>query len=324
MRTLIAAALAYCLSYVTTPAVTALSWKIGAVDIPADWRRMHFENIPRGGGMAIFFAFFVCCLAFGEHSIWLNCTLGGGILMLGVGLIDDVVCLGAWSKFFFQFAVATASVLGCGLESGRNVFFSILWVLLLTNAHNFIDGLDGLFAGCAALEGSALGLLYFLLGRTDAMLPPLVLALACLAFRTYNRYPAQIFAGDCGSGTVGFLFGMLSLPLFYDFSIQTVALAPLFLFAYPLTDLVTAVLRRLCRGKSPFAADRGHLHHRICAAGLTQVQCGGVLQILCVSLCIVGVLLGSEDLQLFAGIGCLGAVIVLLSIRHFILDLANR
>lgn len=314
--------LVFALCYVLVPPVTALAWRIGAVDVPRDWRRMHPKSIPRAGGLAIYLSFLIGCIAIGSPSSFLICTLGGGALLLAVGLADDIFCLGAWTKLLFQIATATAAVLGSGIVSGRKAFWAVLWVLTLTNAHNFIDGLDGLFAGCAAIECGALCLCFVALGNSADVIPPLLLGGSCLAFRHYNRFPAQIFAGDCGSGTVGFLLGMFSLPLFGNFSLRLSLLAPFFVFAYPLTDLFTAVLRRILRGKSPFAADRGHLHHRICAAGLTQPRCGDVLLLITAALGGVGVLISTDRFLLAAGIACLAAAILMMRIRRFIANFA--
>ncbi len=313
--------LTFCVTYVLVPPVIALSWKIGAVDVPCDWRRMHHQSIPRAGGMAIFASFLLGCMLLGEPTSFLMCAYGGGVLLFAVGLADDLFCLGAWSKLLFQIAAATAAVLGSGITSGVGSFFAIVWVLTLTNAHNFIDGLDGLFAGCAAIEGIGLCLVYALLGMGKLIAPPLLLALSCLAFRSFNHYPAQLFAGDCGSGTVGFLLGMLSLPLFFGGG-GTEVLSPLFLFAYPLTDLLAAVVRRLLRGKNPFLADRGHLHHRICAAGVTQVQCGAVLLLMGAALGSIGVLISVERMYFLAGLVCLLTVFLMMRIRRFIADFA--
>ena len=320
MTVLLCCLLVFALCYVLVPPVIGLAWRIGAVDVPCDWRRMHPESIPRAGGLAIYFSFFTGCLMLGRPSLFLSCALGGGALILAVGLADDIFCLGAWTKLFFQVAASVAAVLGSGVASGRSTFAAVLWVLALTNAHNFIDGLDGLFAGCAAIEGVALCLALALCGLGTYAVVPLLLAAACFAFRGFNRFPAQIFAGDCGSGSVGFLLGMLSLPLFARTPLGVGSLAPLLIFAYPLTDLFTAVLRRLMRGKSPFAADRGHLHHRICAAGLTQPQCGGVLLSITTALGIVGVLMGNTKYLLLASLACLVAVALMIRIRRFILN----
>lgn len=316
-------ALAFALCFVSVPVVIALSWRIGAVDVPCDWRRMHCKSIPRAGGIAIFFAFVIACLVVEIPNRHLSCTIGGGLLMLTVGLTDDILCLDAWVKFFYQTAIATATVLGSGALDGKAAIFMILWVVTLTNAHNFIDGLDGLFAGCAAIEGFALSVALAIWGFTAYSAAAVLLSVSCLAFRFYNRYPAEIFAGDCGSCTVGFLLGMLSLPLFGVAGGGTTSFfyfTPLFLFAYPLTDLVTAVTRRVMRGKSPFAADRGHLHHRITAAGLTHPQCGAALMLVTGGLCTVGVLMVSEAYLGFASISCLAVVALMIGIRRFILD----
>lgn len=312
--------LSFFLCFVLVPPVIGISWRIGAVDIPADWRRMHRVSIPRGGGIAIFLAFLISVCAWGLPSRFLACTLAGGTLLLTVGLADDIFCLGAGIKLFYQIVITMAAVLGSGISVGWGAVLSVLWVVTLTNAHNFIDGLDGLFAGCSAIEGGALCLIYALMGATQAAVPCLLLSLSCLAFRYYNRYPASVFAGDCGSGTVGFLLGMLSLPLFGELSLGMQSVAPLLIFAYPLTDLFTSVLRRLLRGKSPFYADRGHLHHRITAAGLTHPQCGGVLLAISASLSTVGVLIGMGGDPLPASLACLAAVLLLMRIRRYILD----
>ena len=272
-----ACALSFLLCFVLVPAVGALSWKIGAVDVPRDWRRMHRQSIPRGGGIAIFAAFFVACMLLGEWSRGVACALAGGLLILLVGLADDIFCLSPLAKLFFQASVATAAVLGSRLTAEWGIPLGILWVVTLTNAHNFIDGMDGLFAGCAAIEGGVLFAALALTGRLEMEFAPLLLCGSCLGFFCFNRYPARIFAGDCGSGAVGFLLGMLSLELFDVPRLDFAMLTPFLIFAYPLTDLLTAVLRRTLRGKNPFAADRGHLHHRLSAVGLAQPQCVRVL-----------------------------------------------
>lgn len=312
--------LSFLLCYVSVPLISALAWRIGAVDVPCDWRRMHHKSIPRAGGISIFLAFWVSCMVLGMASRFLTCALGGGALLLLVGLADDIFCLDAWVKFFFQVAATTAAVLGSGIAEGKVAVLAILWVVMLTNAHNFVDGLDGLFAGVSAVEGIALCLTLLVLGLTDLALPPLLLALACLAFRSFNRYPAEIFAGDCGSGTVGFLLGFLSLPLFGAVEMGLGELSPLLLFGYPLTDLLGAVIRRLLRGKSPFGADRAHLHHRICDAGLTHPQCGGVLILISAGLGILGILLSAERFSVAACLACVAMVFLLMRIRRFIVD----
>ena len=304
------------------PTVIALAWRIGAVDDPGEWRRMHARSIPRAGGLAIFSAFALACLAMGAFSRPLSCMLGGGFLLLLVGLADDIFSLGAASKLFFQFAVVLACVMGEGSFSGARLAFGVLWVLALANAHNFIDGLDGLFAGTAAVECVLLALSLQLSGAGEGIAPSLLLGAACVGFLLYNRHPASVFAGDCGSVTVGFLLGLLTLPLFHLPTRNASALSPLFLFAYPLTDLGTAVLRRFLRGRSPFSADRAHLHHRLTDAGLSQPRCVAILHLISAALGLIGVLLILPRFLPFASLACAASALLLIGIRHFITDFA--
>lgn len=308
----------FALTFVLTPTVIALSWKIGAVDVPQDRRRMHREKMPRCGGLAVMIPIFFGCYISGNVSHFLLCALCGAGLMMAVGLADDMFCLGAFPKLLFQIAAATASVLGSGVAEGNTVIFAVLWVVVLTNAHNFIDGMDGLLSGCASMEALLLLAVYLLIGSAELVEVSLFLALACLAFRLFNRYPAQIFAGDCGSQSIGFLLGMLSLPLFAAPTVFIGNLSPLFIFAYPLIDLSSSVLRRILHGRSPFSADMAHLHHRIYAAGLSQPECCAALMSATVSLGTVGVLLISEALWAYASIACVIATLVLLRIRAYV------
>ena len=159
---------AFLLAYVTTPSVRVLAFRIGAVDVPLDGRRIHKKPIPRIGGVAIYFGFLITSMLFCDVSrelvtIW----IGGGVLVI-LGIIDDVVRLNAWIKLIVQLLVAGFAVwngtvinhvnLGGGYVS-LGVFsipLSILWIAGLTNAINFIDGLDGLLAGIAMISLSTI------------------------------------------------------------------------------------------------------------------------------------------------------------------------
>lgn len=304
-------------SMVFTPLAARIGRRIGALDVPTDWRRMHKEAIPRCGGIAIFLSFSLSCLAVCRGGSFFSSLLVGGAILFFLGLTDDVFCVSAWVKLAVQTVAAVFAVLLSGI-GGRGVIFAVLWLLLLTNAHNFVDGLDGLFAGVAAMEGVSLCVIFLILGKENYALPSLLLAAACLGFRHFNRFPARIFAGDCGSETVGFLLGILSLPLFWEIPVGIGDLTPLFLFAYPLTDLSTAVLRRLLRGKSPFSADRAHLHHRVCDAGVPHPQCTNILLLISASMSGIAVLLCRERSFLYAGIACLLTAFLLIRLRTFI------
>lgn len=289
--------------YVLTPVVIRIAWYIGAVDVPLDGRRMHRRSIPRDGGIAIFLSFLLGLAVLNEWDTYLLSLAFGCAIMMLVGLADDIFGLGAWAKLLFQTAVAVAAVWGSGIVEGVWAIAAVFWVVLLINAHNFIDGMDGLLCGCCAVECLMLGACFFVAGEGILGIVALYLLASCLAFRIYNRYPAHVFAGDCGSEALGFALGILSLPLFAR-GIHLSSLSPLFIFAYPIIDLFSAVVRRILHGYSPFRADRAHLHHRVFASGISHAECTNILMSLCAMSGVLGVLISSESLWLLAGILC--------------------
>ena len=146
---IIAATCAFALS----PLCCRLAVKIGAVDIPADERRMHTRATPRVGGLAVFFAFAAASAVFGATDASLVPVLSGGLVIISVGLLDDIYRISPWQKLIFQTAAATvAAIFG---EWELPIGLSVLWLVFLSNAFNLIDGLDGLCTRVAVF--SALG-----------------------------------------------------------------------------------------------------------------------------------------------------------------------
>lgn len=318
----IAIVMCFASSMLLTPVVARMAWRIGAIDVPRDWRRMHTDSVPRTGGLAVFASFAGAVLLFCPHTAAVCTGLAGGAAVCCIGLADDVQPLSPFARLAVQTLAAIAGTAGAGIRNPIGFLGAVFWLLAVTNAHNLIDGLDGLLAGTAVLEGVGLALLLFLAGQGGNCLQSLLMASACMGFLRYNRPPARVFAGDCGSGTVGYLLGWLALPAFAAPSWRLGSLAPLFVFAYPLTDLTAAVLRRAARGRSLFSADRAHLHHRICAAGVPQPVCAAMLCGVSLALGICGVLLARETFAVPAAVACTGAALVLPGIRLLVLRFA--
>lgn len=307
-----------------TPLAMRLSWRIGAIDVPRDGRRMHTDTVPRAGGIAILTALTAVMLLTGPRirAVWTG--LAGGLAVFCIGLADDIKPLPPGARLAVQTLAALAGSLGVGVRSPGGLLGAVFWLLAVTNAHNFIDGLDGLFAGTAAAEGIGLALLLLLLGQEDRILLPLLLSAACAGFLRYNRPPARVFAGDCGSGAVGFLLGCAALPAFQTSVWLPGLLSPLLVFAYPLTDLTAAVLRRTAAGKSLFAADRAHLHHRICAMGIPQPAAAATLCGISAMLGTCGVLLARPDFALPAALACCSTGMILILVRAALVHAADR
>ena len=280
----LAAGLAYCLTALLTPTAIGLARHIGAIDVPSDTRRMHKHPIPRTGGVAIFAAFVIAAGWIGAELSGFAHLLMGATVLAVLGVLDDVFRLPAALKLAVQLLAASVTVAG-GVDfggislwghvwglGGLSLPLSVVWLVVCVNAHNMIDGLDGLSASVSAVEAFVLAVLLALQGNGGLSGVALVLCGCCLGYLPYNRHPAHVVMGDTGSQLLGLVLGYLTLAFDQRKAGDLGALVPLLVLAVPLSDLVFAVLRRLARGQSPFAADRGHWHHRLSDAGLTQRQ----------------------------------------------------
>jgi UDP-GlcNAc:undecaprenyl-phosphate GlcNAc-1-phosphate transferase len=205
--------------------------------------------------------------------------LGGAAAIHALGLVDDVRALGPWTKLLAELAVVALVVTLAPrvrvltvLGEPYSAVCTVLWIVGLTNAFNFLDNMDGLSAGVAAIcTGALLGTAV----RLDQFFVPAALALllgALLGFLPYNFHPARSFMGDAGSLVVGYLLGVLSCLTtyvepgqpFYRYGV----FLPLVLMAVPLYDTVSVVVLRLCSGQSPMVGDRRHFSHRLVRRGM--------------------------------------------------------
>ena len=267
-----------------TPLSMSLAVKVRAIDCPDSPRKSHTHPTPCLGGLAIFLSIAFFSLLFLPltplHGAWLS----GGALLCVLGVSDDIFSLSPRLKMLAMLFVSLLPIcfglspkelaFGSAILPIRPVFsafFTFFWLLLLTNAYNLIDGLDGLAVGQGALSAMALA---FSQATGDGFL----LSGALLGFLPYNReaaifsdsgpfrkIPTRSFLGDTGALFVGYSLGLLSLGSHKRFSL----LLPL-LFALPLYELVSSVLRRLFTGRNPFSADGRHLHHRLIESGFSR------------------------------------------------------
>lgn len=290
------------LSYTLTPLVRVLSFKIGAIDVPKDRRRMHKKPIPLIGGLAIFLSFLLTSLFFCDITSELLLLFGGALLIVIVGILDDIYCLNAWLKLIAQIAAAAIPVLG-GIQITRielggsyvelgiwSIPLTIFWITGLTNAINFIDGLDGLSCGVSTISSISIFAVLIIQGVDyGSILVTLILIGACAGFLPYNRNPAKIFMGDTGALFLGYTMSFISIQGMFKLHTVISIIVPLIIFALPLADTLFAIIRRLIAGKSPFSADRGHLHHRLVDMGFTQKESVNILYSICGILGLVAV-----------------------------------
>ena len=275
------------LSCALTPLVKLLAKKVGAMDIPKDDRRMHHNPIPRMGGLAIFLGFLISVLIFQKLQLGneLQGILLGAVIIVILGVLDDILTLRALPKFLVQIVAAVIVVIyGCRIDhfmgwtlpDWLSYPVSVIWIVAITNAINFIDGLDGLAAGVSAISaGTMLIVALLLVPDPTAMICAVLLAAlvgACVGFIPYNFNPATIFMGDTGSTFLGFMLASISIfGLFKTYAVISFAV-PFLVLGLPIFDICFAVIRRLAHGQSPMHADRGHVHHRLIDMGFSQKQ----------------------------------------------------
>ncbi|MBQ7171566.1 MAG: undecaprenyl/decaprenyl-phosphate alpha-N-acetylglucosaminyl 1-phosphate transferase [Clostridia bacterium] len=319
------------LTFSATPAVRVLAFRINAVDRPRprDKRRMHRRTVPRIGGLAMFFSFLIVTVAFCDFSPLLASLLLGGMLLVALGIVDDVVSLKAWVKALVQLGVSFIPVLfglrinffsWFGGQIGLGVFsvpVTVFWIMALTNAINLIDGLDGLACGVSAISSLSMTVVTILNGDPVSALFCAILAGTCAGFLPFNSNPAKIEMGDTGALFLGYTMAVLSVSGLFKVHAAISILIPLSVFGLPLFDTFFAVVRRLARGQSPFKPDRGHLHHRLVEMGFGHRQSVKILYAISGILGVAAVLL-TED-SLLPALILFAAAFVLVLVTYFIM-----
>ena len=282
---------------ISTPVIRSLAFRIGAVDVPRDTRRIHDHPIPRMGGLAIFFGFILSVLIFQPLTTELRGMLLGAVVIVILGILDDIFVLPALPKFFVQIGAALIAVLyGNRIDflSNPNVFsknpfwelgwlavpITVLWIVGITNAVNLIDGLDGLACGVSTISSMTLLVIALSVAEPDVAVLMAALSGACIGFLPYNLNPAKIFMGDTGSTFLGFILAVVSIQGLFKYATIISFAVPFLMLGLPIFDTCFAILRRLSRGQSPMKPDRGHIHHRLIDMGFSQKQAVAVLYVI--------------------------------------------
>ncbi len=317
-------------AFALTPAVKNLAFKVGAVDIPRDNRRMHKRTIPRMGGLAIFLGFLFSVLIFGELTASFKATLIGAVILVVLGILDDILDIKAWIKLAVQVAAAAVAIFGGVQINIVSVFglggadfislnwlsipLTFIWIVGLTNAVNLIDGLDGLACGVSCIATLSILVISIMMGDLPIILITAALAGSCIGFLPYNLNPAKIFMGDTGSTFLGFMLATLSIQGLFKFYTAISFVIPFLIFGLPIFDTSFAMIRRVLSGKSPMTPDRKHLHHRLIDIGLSHKQVVAVLYYISIVLGLTAVALTSSGwvrillLLVTVGIACFTAV----------------
>ncbi len=255
----------------------AAKWRV--VDHPGE-RKVHSVPIPRIGGVAMAIGVVVAALLVVPlETADKYFLMAAGVVALFGGL-DDRFDLDYRIKLVGQLAAAAIVVIGAGVQFHEltledrvmlpewiSIPFTIMFLVGITNAINLADGLDGLAGGTTFLSLCALAMLAYSGGQFTSAALAMTFAGAVLGFLRFNTFPASVFMGDAGSQLLGFAVGVLSLRATQSETSAVSAATPILLLALPILDTLSVMVQRLSEGRSPFSADKNHIHHKLLSLG---------------------------------------------------------
>lgn len=266
------------LALAATPVARRLAVHTNMVDKPTQ-RKTHVTPTPMLGGLAIYTAVLLALIIFGDR-FYVHQVAGiiiGASLISFLGLWDDRMPLPAWAKLLGQVApvivlIMTGVQVSIFPSPALNIAITLIWVLFITNAVNFLDNMDGLSAGVAAMASAYFLLLAALSGQYLVGALTAALLGACIGFLFYNFNPASIFMGDTGSLFLGFVLAAVGIKLRFPTNIPAVTwMVPVLVLGVPILDTSLVIISRLRRGRNPFTTPgRDHLSHRLVKMGYSR------------------------------------------------------
>lgn len=325
-------ATAFVITFFAVPGVHRLAVWRGIVDVPAA-RKIHTTPTPLLGGVAVFGGFAVTVLLNFSFSRPLKGVALGGAIVVAVGIADDVLDIPAAGKLLGQVAAALVALAhGVHLQlvpywmpgaPAMNALVTVLWLLTVTNAIQFLDGMDGLATGLGAIAAVFFGVAALQTGQPYLTFLGAALAGACAGFLPYNFRPggARIFLGDAGASFIGFALAGIAVMGEWSSSSPVVALfTPLLILAVPLFDIAFVSIERIARGKVSGVRDwlaytgRDHIHHRFEALGLSRTQSVLLIHFITVTLGLSAIALkgAGREAVILAQAVCILAIIAIL------------
>lgn len=299
------------ISFLMTPLARRLAFKVGALDVPKENRKIHKKPMPYFGGLAIYISIIACMFVYMEHTETNIYIIIGATIIVLTGVIDDMYGMPAKIKLVMQIIVALLAIKGGVLihfitnplsETGMSyllnwlsVPITIIWIVGITNTINLIDGLDGLASGVASIAATTLLFSAAIKGHYFIVMQCAIIAGASLGFLPFNFNPAKIFMGDTGALLLGYMLAVTSV-LGMVKSVAAVALIiPIFALGLPIFDTTCAIIRRYLNKKPIMEADKDHLHHKLMGKGLNQRQTVLVMYFISMMLGIAAVIIADAE-----------------------------
>jgi UDP-GlcNAc:undecaprenyl-phosphate GlcNAc-1-phosphate transferase len=328
--------------------------RTGFVDRPGG-HKGHAKPVALGGGVAIFGALALPLLSGVLIAKWMIATghadwapeairahlpgiasktsmvlavLGGGLALHVMGLIDDVRPLGPGTKFVAEIVVAAALWYGFDIRAVEalgawvSLLVTVFWIVLIINAFNFLDNMDGLSSGVAAIAASIFACSAMACGQIFVPVMAWVLVGAVLGFLVFNFSPASVFMGDAGSMVIGYFLSVLTVLTTYQDSAQQLlpigVLVPVIVLAVPLYDVASVVILRMRAGVSPFRGDRRHFSHRLVKRGMSPRAAVSTIYLATAATSVSAVILPSADwwMALLIFGQCVCVVLIIAVLEH--------
>lgn len=279
MELLLAFLVAMSVTMALIPPLMQLAVRFRFLDAPNE-RKVHALPVPRVGGIAMAVGMLLALGLSGSHSQPMPAFIAGVLVLLAFGVWDDRCTLNASTKFAGQIIAVLIVMVWGDVEISSTTLaeryvlpewfswpLTFLFLLGVTNAINLADGLDGLAGGTTLLSLAALALLAFNSGSAFVGGVTIAIMGAILGFLRFNTHPARVFMGDGGSQLLGFSAAVLAVVLTQDQSTPLSSALPMLLLGIPIIDTLMVMTQRILAGRSPFSADRKHIHHRLLALG---------------------------------------------------------
>jgi UDP-GlcNAc:undecaprenyl-phosphate GlcNAc-1-phosphate transferase len=303
---IIAALTAFCFAFIAIKVFKPIAIDVGLVDKPSE-RKLHAGHIPLIGGISIFIAVLMASLLWLPNTLELRMYLIASAMMVFVGAVDDKFDLKVRIRIIGQLIVASLMIYGVGgyISNLGNLFglgdvtlgpigiiFTYVGIIVVINAFNMVDGIDGLIGSLSINTFMAIAILFIMSGQNDYVSYPLILATATIPYLIFNlglvNKSKKIFMGDAGSMFIGLSVIWLLTMGTQNENASFRPVTALWICAVPLMDMLAIVVRRYKNGKSPFKPDRDHLHHILQRVGYSSRQTLVIISTFAVAMSIIG------------------------------------
>lgn len=300
-----------------TPLSRTIAMRLGVVDQPSA-RKIHLDRKPLMGGLAIYVGFVVSLLLFSvpQHLVELGAIVAGATMLAIIGFMDDRKDLSPRVRLSVMTAAALLTTL-VGIQIRLfgtpliDIPITVFWIVALINAINWLDNMDGLAAGAAAIAAGFFMLIAITQGQILVSMMAAALFGSAIGFLTYNFNPSSTFMGDMGAYTLGYIVALLGIKLNFGAQPLNVTwMVPILVLALPVIDINLAILTRLIEGRSPMEAGKDHTSHRIMALGFSQRMTLLLLYGFCMLFGTIGLIVTTAPPETALSIGIFGLLVM--------------